>query len=96
LSSNRLSGWAPSRAREDRARNTAAVAGVIDGMHPSKLGTLVAILATAAGFSALAPTAEAQISGSTGGNVVAKHPAPVLGDPILWLTDGNAVLGRLW
>jgi hypothetical protein len=65
-------------------------------MHPSKLGTLVAILATAAGLSALATTAEAQISGSTGGNVVAKHPAPRLGDPILWLTDGNAVLDRSW
>ena len=65
-------------------------------MHLSTLGTRVAILATAAGFSALAATAEAQISGSTGGNVVAKHPAPILTDPILWLTDGNAILGRSW
>ena len=39
-------------------------------MYPSKLGATVAILATAAGFAALAGIAEAQISGSTGGNVV--------------------------
>jgi hypothetical protein len=65
-------------------------------MHPSKLRAMVAILATVAGFSAFAVTAEAQISGSTGGNVVVKHPAPVLGDPILWLTDGNAVIRRSW
>jgi hypothetical protein len=49
-----------------------------------------------AGFSALGATAEAQIAGSTGGNVVARHPTPGLDDPILWLTDGNAVLGRSW
>ena len=40
-------------------------------MYPSKLGTMVAILATAAGFSALAGTAEAQISGTIGGDIVA-------------------------
>ena len=50
-------------------------------MYPSKLGTLVAILAAAAGFSALAATAEAQISGTTGGNVFTKHPLRRVGDP---------------
>jgi hypothetical protein len=57
-------------------------------MHPSKLGTLVAILATAAGFSALAGTADAQIPGSTGGDVVTKHPAPAFDDPFFFPIDG--------
>jgi hypothetical protein len=39
-------------------------------MYRSKLGTMVAILATAAGFSALAGPAEAQISGTIGGDIV--------------------------
>ena len=66
-------------------------------MHPSKLATLVAILATAAGFSALAATAQAQISGSTGGNVVAQHPVPAFDDPFFFPTDGivAAQLGRI-
>ena len=71
-----------------RARNTVAVARVIGGMYPSKLGTLVAILATAAGFSAIASTAEAQISGSTGGNVIANQPAPAFDDPFFFPADG--------
>jgi hypothetical protein len=57
-------------------------------MHASKLGTLVAILATAAGFSALAGPAEAQISGSTGGDVVAQHPVPAFDDPFFFPADG--------
>jgi hypothetical protein len=67
------------------------VAGVIGGIHiaisprkenrmsPSKLGTMVAILATAAGFSAHAGRAEAQISGTIGGDIIAKDPLQVLG-----------------
>jgi hypothetical protein len=43
-------------------------------MAPSKLGIIVAILAITAGFSAFAGSAAAQISGSTGGNVVASDP----------------------
>ena len=46
-------------------------------MSRSKLGTIVAIVATAAGFSALAGSAQAQISGSIGGDVVAKDPVSV-------------------
>ena len=46
-------------------------------MSPSKRGTLVAFLATAAGFSAFAGSAHAQISGSIGGDVVAKVPVSV-------------------
>jgi hypothetical protein len=57
-------------------------------MHTSKLGTMVAILATAAGFSALAGTAAAQIPASTGGDVVAKHPTSVFDDPFFFPTDG--------
>jgi hypothetical protein len=49
---------------------------------------MVAILATAAGVSALAGTAEAQITGSTGGNVVAPHPAPAFDDPFFFPADG--------
>ena len=50
-------------------------------MRLSKLGTMVAILATAAGFSALAGRAEAQISGTIGGDIVDNDPLQVLGDP---------------
>jgi hypothetical protein len=57
-------------------------------MHTSKVATLVAILATAVGFAALAGTAEAQIPGETGGNVVAKHPVPAFDDPFFFPTDG--------
>ena len=57
-------------------------------MHASKLGTLAAILATAAGFSALAGTADAQISGSTGGDIVTKHPVPAFDDPFFFPADG--------
>jgi hypothetical protein len=78
----------PGAWLERIARNTAVFAGVIGGMHPSKLGTLVAILATATGFSALAPTAEAQISGSTGGDTVAQHRAPAFDDPFFFPTGG--------
>jgi hypothetical protein len=45
---------------------------------------MVAILATAAGFSALAGTAQAQISGSIGGDVVVKHPVPAFDDPFFF------------
>jgi hypothetical protein len=46
-------------------------------MYASKLA---AILVAAAGFSALAGTAaQAQISGSIGGDVVARNPVPGLG-----------------
>jgi hypothetical protein len=48
-------------------------------MYPSKLGTMVAILATAAGFSALAGSAEAQISGTIGGDVFDKDAPQVRG-----------------
>ena len=58
-------------------------------MYLSKLGTMVAILATAAGFSALAGRAEAQISGTIGGDIVDNDPLQVLGDPTITLTDGN-------
>jgi hypothetical protein len=44
--------------------------GVIGGMHRSKLGTMVAIVAAVVGFSALAGSAQAQISGSIGGDIV--------------------------
>jgi hypothetical protein len=57
-------------------------------MHPSKLGTLVAVLATAAGFAALAGTAEAQIPASTGGDVVTRHPVPAFDDPFFFPTNG--------
>ena len=57
-------------------------------MYTSKLGTMVAILAAAAGFSALAGTAEAQISGTIGGDVVAKHPVPTFDDPFFFPTNG--------
>jgi hypothetical protein len=63
-------------------------------MNTSKLGKMVAILATAAGFSALAATAQAQISGSTGGNVVAQHPVPAFDDPFFFPTNG--VLAAQW
>ena len=46
-------------------------------MHPSKLGTMLAILVTVAGFSASAGSADAQISGTIGGDVVAHDPLPV-------------------
>jgi hypothetical protein len=58
-------------------------------MHASKLGTLVAILAAAAGFSALTGTAHAQISGTIGGDVVDNDALQVTGDPDISLTDGN-------
>jgi hypothetical protein len=45
----------------------------------SKLSTMVAILATAAASSALAGTAQAQISGTTGGDIVAKPTMPAHG-----------------
>ena len=57
-------------------------------MYTSKLATMVAILATAAGFAALAGTAEAQIPASTGGDVVTKHPAPAFDDPFFFPADG--------
>jgi hypothetical protein len=57
-------------------------------MYTSKLGTMVAILATAAGFSAIAGTARAQISGTIGGDVVAKHPVPAFDDPFFFPTNG--------
>jgi hypothetical protein len=43
----------------------------------SQVGTMVAILAAAAGFLALGSRAEAQISGSTGGDVVDHEPVTV-------------------
>jgi hypothetical protein len=57
-------------------------------MYTSKLATMVAILATAAGLAALAGTAEAQIPGTTGGDVVTKHPVPAFDDPFFFPTDG--------
>jgi hypothetical protein len=63
-------------------------------MYTSKLATMVAILAIAAGFSALAGTAEAQIPGETGGDVVAKHPVPAFDDPFFWPADG--ILAAQW
>jgi hypothetical protein len=57
-------------------------------MYRSKLAATAAILATAAGFSALAATAQAQISGTIGGDVVAKHPAPAFDDPFFFPADG--------
>jgi hypothetical protein len=57
-------------------------------MHRSKRATMVAMLATAAGFSALAGTAHAQISGTIGGDVVAKPPAPAFDDPFFFPMDG--------
>jgi hypothetical protein len=50
---------------------------------------MAAILATAAGFSALAGKAQAQSSGSIGGDVGDNDPVKVLGDPNITLTDGN-------
>jgi hypothetical protein len=84
-------------ARKNRGRNIGAIAGVIDGMHSLKLGRAVAILAAAAGFSAVAGPAEAQISGTTGGDIVIKHPAPAFDDPFFFPTDGivAAQLGRM-
>jgi hypothetical protein len=55
-------------------------------MYTSKLATMVAILATASGLSALAGTAQAQIPGSTGGDVVAQHPVPAFDDPFFFPT----------
>lgn len=57
-------------------------------MYASKVATTVAILATAVGLTAVAGTAEAQISGSTGGDVVAKQPVPAFDDPFFFPTDG--------
>jgi hypothetical protein len=57
-------------------------------MYTSKLATMVAILATAAGFAALAGTAEAQIPGTTGADVVTTHPVPAFDDPFFFPTDG--------
>jgi hypothetical protein len=61
-------------------------------MGLSKLGTMVAILATAAGFSALADTAHAQISGTIGGDLVDNDPQQLLCDPRVTLADGNVVI----
>jgi hypothetical protein len=58
-------------------------------MHASKLGTLVAILATAAGFSAFAGSAQAQISGTIGGDVVDNDAIQVYGNSDISLVDGN-------
>jgi hypothetical protein len=49
-------------------------------MYVSHLGRLVVILATVAGFSAFAGSADAQITGSTGGNVVGHDPLPAPGN----------------
>jgi hypothetical protein len=57
-------------------------------MYTPKLATMVAILATTAGLAALAGTAEAQISGTHGGDGVAKHPVPMFDDPFFFPTDG--------
>src|SRR5262249_14893434 len=57
-------------------------------MYTSKLATMVAILATTAGFAALAGTAAAQIPGETGGDVVTKHPVPAFDDPFFFPTNG--------
>ena len=58
-------------------------------MYAAKLGTMVAILATAAGFSAFAGSAQAQISGTIGGDVVDNDALQVNGDPDISLVDGN-------
>jgi hypothetical protein len=58
-------------------------------MYAAKLGTMVAILATAAGFSAFAGSAQAQISGTIGGDVVDNDALQVNGDPDISLIDGN-------
>jgi len=75
-------------------RNSAAAAGVIGGIHSatspwkenrmyrSKLATMVAVVATAAGFSALAATADAQISGSIGGDYVGNDHGTAVGGPV--------------
>ena len=63
-------------------------------MYTSKLGTMLAILATVAGSAALAGTADAQISGTIGGDVVAKHPVPVFDDPFFFPSDG--IVAALW
>jgi hypothetical protein len=57
-------------------------------MYTSRLATLVVILATVAAFSPVAGTADAQISGTTGGDVVAKHPVPAFDDPFFFPADG--------
>jgi hypothetical protein len=57
-------------------------------MYRSKLVSMVAILAVAVGSAALAGPAPAQISGSIGGDVVARHPAPAFDDPFFFPTDG--------
>ena len=60
-------------------------------MYTSKLVAIVAIVAivaTATGFAALAGTAEAQIPGTTGGDVVTKHPVPAFDDPFFFPADG--------
>ena len=57
-------------------------------MYTFKAGTMLAILATAAAASALAGTAEAQIPGSTGGDIVAKPPVAAFDDPFFFPTDG--------
>jgi hypothetical protein len=57
-------------------------------MYTSKLATMVAILATGVGLASLAGTAQAQISGSIGGDVVTKHPVPAFDDPFFFPTDG--------
>ena len=61
-------------------------------MYAAKLGTMVAILATAAGFSALADTAHAQISGTIGGDLVDNDALQMLCDLRITLADGNAVI----
>src|SRR3954453_8815200 len=58
-------------------------------MHASKLGRLVAIRATTAGFATLASSAQAQISGTIGGDVVDNDALQVSGDPDISLVDGN-------
>ncbi len=55
-------------------------------MYPSKLGTMVAILATVAGFSALAASADAQISGTIGGDFVDNDNGVAVGGPVFGAT----------
>jgi hypothetical protein len=54
-----------------------------------KLTTALAVLATTAGVSALASSAQAQISGTIGGDVVDNDALQVSGDPDISLVDGN-------
>jgi hypothetical protein len=54
-----------------------------------KLTTALTVLATTAGVSALASSAQAQISGTIGGDVVDNDALQVSGDPDISLTDGN-------